>query len=84
MRKFVMLKSILSLLARNYTTTYCQTLEDVPWLLRLEKPKKRQKFSKNASFIKQMQNFVILKKLKTSMANKNFSETYYQTLKEVF
>ena len=32
---------------RNYIETYCQTLEEVHRLLRLEKPKNRQKFSKN-------------------------------------
>ena len=36
-----------SITFRNYTETYCQTQEKVPWLLRLAKPKKRRKFSKN-------------------------------------
>ena len=29
---------------RNCTVTYYQTLEEAPWLLRLDKPKKRQCF----------------------------------------
>ena len=29
------------------TGTFCQTLDEVPWLLRLERPKNRQKFSEN-------------------------------------
>ena len=33
--------------SRNYEVTYYQTLEEVPWLLRLEEPKKRKSFSKN-------------------------------------
>ena len=28
-----------SVATRNYTLTYCKTLEQVPWPLRLEKPK---------------------------------------------
>ena len=32
--------------SRNYTVTYHQALEEAPWLLRLDKPKNRQKFSK--------------------------------------
>ena len=32
--------------SRNYSVTYLQTLEEVPWLLRLKKSKKRQETSK--------------------------------------
>ena len=39
----------------NYAVTYFQTLEEVMWLLRLEKPKNRQKTSKN---LEKMQVFL--------------------------
>ena len=45
-----------SITSRNNTVTYHQTLEEAPCLLKLDKPKKRQKFSKTlkkfASFSK--------------------------------
>ena len=51
----------------NCTVTYYQTLEEAPWRLRLNKPKKRQKFLKTfkklASFVKKMQQFAMLKPL---------------------
>ena len=48
----------------NYSETYFQTLEGVPWFLRLKKTKQRQEISKNlkkASFIKKLLKFVTLK-----------------------
>ena len=54
-----------SITSRNYTVTYHQTLEEAPWLLRPDKPKNRQKFSKTlkkfASSLKKLQNFAKLK-----------------------
>ena len=44
-----------SITIRNYTVIYCRTLEEIPWLLRLRKPKNPTNFPKtwkNASFIK--------------------------------
>ena len=35
-----------TLATRNYTITCYQTLEEVPWLLRLDQPIKSQKLSK--------------------------------------
>ena len=49
----------------KYTVTYHQTLEEAPSLLRPDKPKNRQKFSKNlkkfAIFFKKLQTFAKLK-----------------------
>ena len=51
--------------SRNYTVTYHQNLEEAPWLLRMDKPKNRQKFSKTLknfeSFFKKLQKFAKLK-----------------------
>ena len=78
MLKFVVLKSSKhSITFRNYTVTYCQILEEDPWLLRLTKPKNRQKFSKNLKkdkfYQRKLLKFVILENWKLSMANKFFS-----------
>ena len=35
-----------SITTRNYAVTYYQTLAEVRWLLRLDKPKKKQKKNK--------------------------------------
>ena len=51
-----------SITYRNYTATYCQTLEEVHRLLRLEKPKSRQKFSKNLK--KKLEKICHMKNLK--------------------
>ena len=54
-----------SFTSRNYTLTYYQTLEEAPWLLTLDKPKKVTKFSKTlkkfAGFFKKLQEFAMLK-----------------------
>ena len=51
-----------SITPRNYILTYYQTLVEAPWLLRLEKPKKRQKISKT---LKKFESFV-KKKMQSS------------------
>ena len=58
------LKNIL--LQLETTVAYCHTLEEVPRLLRLEKPnnKKFQKTWKNASFIKKIAKFSHIKNWK--------------------
>ena len=80
----VLLKKMLKfVLFRNYTVTYCQTLEEVPWFLRLKKPKKRQKCSKKleSKFYQKIAKICDIKKLQNySMADKNLSVTYYRTL----
>ena len=48
-----MLKTI-QLPPSNYLITYCQTLYEVIWLLRQEKPNKRQMFRK----LKKIANFI--------------------------
>ena len=65
MLKLVIIKSYKkhSITSRYYAVTYYQTLEDVPWLLRMEKPKKWKKLSKKfQSFInfKVFKNAVVL------------------------
>ena len=60
--KFVILKSCKT--SRNYTVTYFQTLEEVPWLLRLKKHLKKAKkkvFENFSKFLKKMLKFVTLK-----------------------
>ena len=52
--------------------------------MRLEKPEKDKKFEKNASFIKKIAYLCHIKNGKLYMANKFFSVTYYQTLKDDF
>ena len=53
-----------SITSRNYTVTYHQNLEGAPWLLSLDKPKNRQKFSKTLKkfFFKKLQKFAKLKR----------------------
>ena len=48
-----------SITSINNAVTYYQTLEEVPWLLRLEKPKNFKKFQK--LFYKKLLKLVILK-----------------------
>ena len=43
-----------------YTVTYCQTIEEVPWRLRLAKPKNQQKVSSN---LKKIAKICHIKKL---------------------
>ena len=77
-----------SILFRKYTVTYYKTLEDVLWLLMLEKPKNRQKLLKNVKkmkvLLKNSLKFVILKNWKLFIAKKTFSVSNYQTFKDVF
>ena len=77
-----------SITFKKYTVTSCQTIEEVFPFLRLEKPKNDKNFQKtwkNASFIKKIAKICHTKKIESySMADKTFSVTYYQTLKDVF
>ena len=71
----------------NYTVTYLQTLEEVPWLLRLKKPKKQQKFSKNLKrkFYKKIAKMCDIQKLNNNfMANKIFQLLIIKTLRMFF
>ena len=76
-----------SITPRKYTVTYYQTLEENPWLLRLEKPKKRQKFSKTLkkieSFVTKIQKFLMLKCRNYSITTRSYAVTYYQTIEWV-
>ena len=70
--------------SRRYTVTYYKTLEEVPWLLRLKKPKKWHKFSKNCKICQKIAKTGDNRKLKTiTWTLKFFSVSYYQTLKEI-
>ena len=51
-----------SITIRNYTVTYCQTIEEVPRLLRLDKPKNRQKFSKNLNKLEEIPRTLVAEK----------------------
>ena len=62
-----------SITIRNYTVTYCQTPEEVPRLLRLEKPINRQKFAKKCKFYeKKIAKICHIKKLKAIPWDINF------------
>ena len=53
--------------SRNYEVTNYQTLEEVPWLLRLEEPKKQRSFSKKTlkcKFYQKIANIFNVKILK--------------------
>ena len=61
--------------------TYFQTLEKVPWFLRLQKPKndKTPKKLEKSKLNQKIVKICDIKKLKNySMANKTSSVTYYQ------
>ena len=76
-----------SITFRNYTVTYCQTVEEVPWIVRPVKPKTDKNFRKTrkkCKFYQKIAKFCHIKKLKAIPWQKYFSVTYYQTLKDVF
>ena len=67
----------------NCTVTYYQTLEEAPWLLRLDKPK-------NKNFQKPLKNLQVLSKKcnnsrcwNHSITTRNYAVTYYQTIEWV-
>ena len=74
-----------SITSKNFTVTFYETLEEAPWLLKLDKPKNRQNFSKP------WKNLLVFpqKKCKTSrcwnhsITTKNCAVTYYQTIEWV-
>ena len=76
-----------SITPRNYTLAYYQTLEEVPWFVRLDKPKKPQKFSKTLkkfeSFVKKNAKIRMLKCRNHSITNRNYAVNYYQTIEWV-
>ena len=78
-----MLKSH-SITTRNYAKTYYQTLMEVGWPLRMEKPKIDKIFLKNekiASFTKKLRKFVMLKCWKPFYYR--YAVIYYKTLQQV-
>ena len=88
--KFEMLKSCKTFsLIQNYSVTYFQTVEEVPWLLRLKKFK-LQKISKKHEkkqhvLLKKIAKICDIKKLKNySMPIRSLSINYYQPPEEFF
>ena len=58
-----------SITSRSYAVTYNETLEEVMWLLSLEKPKNPQKFSKNSKKMQVLSKILIKFVIKKFQAN---------------
>ena len=66
-----------SIRSRNCAVTYYQTLEEIPWLLMLDKPKKGQEISKNlkCNFYQEIAKIFQNIKLTTNPWSKNLPVT---------